>query len=263
MLGNHKYCMETTIVGWGIPEIFAEVRITEALPPITSGSIALAVQCFYTWRIHKFGRGSKIVTSVAIFITLVPGIITIAGAISVTVVFNNLGRVPGLMYKLHLSMELWLSLSLVCDSLIAFTMLALLLRTRHRSIHSGSISNAVSGVHCIPDFLLHLAALYMLYAIYANVLLATLNGRDRARKYAMTSLYTADILSARARVRLPAPDSDPSAIEYQNPDRAEQGLSEIARRVSKSCADTTQDIFLTTGSSGSDDATSRNETVKK
>ncbi|TFK35444.1 hypothetical protein BDQ12DRAFT_714679 [Crucibulum laeve] len=204
------------VVGWGDVSVFQQISYSSSLGAAFSGIASTVVQLFFAWRIRMLCRGANVVTAIAALIaalSLMQGI----SAVCVTVIFIQRNRIPALMYTIYLPMQVWSIGSLLCDIMIAGTMAALLSKARARSpfkstdkminrlmtitIETGSVTVFVAIIQFAlymkyPMSYIYLAPMYILLSTYSNVLLATLNGRDRVRQYANETMYTTDIMSA-------------------------------------------------------------------
>ncbi|KIK02649.1 hypothetical protein K443DRAFT_677383 [Laccaria amethystina LaAM-08-1] len=214
---------ERLVTGWGDPTSFSRISIFSAMTVPLTGFESCIVQTFFAWRIWSLRRGSKVGRFIPCIISSVAFIQFAAAVVHGICCYQydnlNMGK-----DGLKLSTEIWLSGSFLCDCIIVMTMIILLVQAKldssfvltRRLIDRLIIVTLETGaitVFVIPiqlgmyikypdDALQHVAVMYILGGLYANVLLAVLNGRKRARRlvaptHHSLSLHFADQFPSR------------------------------------------------------------------
>ncbi|EDR11054.1 uncharacterized protein LACBIDRAFT_315353 [Laccaria bicolor S238N-H82] len=211
---------ERLVSGWGDPTSFSRISIFAAMTVPLTGLESCVVQTFFAWRIWNLRRGSKVGRFVPCIISSVRGLhgflfFVLRVCVQVALVQFAAAVVHGICcYQsdnfnigkewLKLSTEIWLSGSFLCDCIIVMTMIILLVQAKLESsfvltrrlidrliivtLETGAITVVVIlvqlGIYIKypEDALQHVAVMYILGGLYANVLLAVLNGRKRARR---------------------------------------------------------------------------------
>lgn len=194
---------ERLVSGWGDPTSFSRISIFAAMTVPLTGLESCVVQTFFAWRIWNLRRGSKVGRFVPCIISSVALVQFAAAVVHGICCYQsdnfNIGK-----EWLKLSTEIWLSGSFLCDCIIVMTMIILLVQAKLESsfvltrrlidrliivtLETGAITVVVIlvqlGIYIKypEDALQHVAVMYILGGLYANVLLAVLNGRKRARR---------------------------------------------------------------------------------
>lgn len=180
---------------------FVNTPWSSAALPALNGLVAFLVQIFRIWRVHAFMKsiwGTEYITP---FIFLVC-FLQCGAAVAATVLFVRSGNNAEQLSFLKPAMITWLSLTIVCDTLVTASIVLPLLKRKstsecHRSqkIINGVILNAVENGSItllfaipylvvflkFPNTMLAVPFEYVIGRLYANVLLATLNGRERVK----------------------------------------------------------------------------------
>ncbi|KAF9468010.1 hypothetical protein BDZ94DRAFT_1232523 [Collybia nuda] len=180
------------VAGYGDVTVFDRTGWSSWVAPALSGVVSMVVQLFFAWRIWSVKR-TPIAATVAISI----GLGSAGIAITVLYTFDPL---PAHLYRLNTAVQVWLIGSCVCDVLIAVAMVILLIQARKHSafrktetllnrliansIESGTITAVLAILElafytAFPQNFLHVMMMYVRGRVYANVLLAALNGRKR------------------------------------------------------------------------------------
>ncbi|RDB20348.1 hypothetical protein Hypma_012694 [Hypsizygus marmoreus] len=201
---NHTV-WQILIEGYGDPSYIAVTPWSSVTPPVLNGIVSFTVETFFSWRIWTLGRhlGTHRVTrAISAFIVLI-GVVHFGASMATTIQFSILRREIDSLGAIYASAIVWLSGSVICDVLIAITMVTLLARSRTKSafgntekvintlivntIETGAITAVIALLHLIffltntTDNFIHVCMEYVLGGIFSNVLLATLNGRHRLR----------------------------------------------------------------------------------
>ncbi|TFK71970.1 hypothetical protein BDN72DRAFT_394864 [Pluteus cervinus] len=185
----------------GVGETSCSLRIARRRHFQTSWrmtSIALIVQIFFAWRITclrqslfaKIGAGLTAVTAIFSMIT---SILFMQAYIRIS---------EGSIKALTATVNLWIVSAVICDTIIAITMVSLLWQARasthhqqtkivikyliFRTIETGSATAIVATIELAlflysPHSYLHLSVFYILGRIYSNAPVASVNGRHRMR----------------------------------------------------------------------------------
>jgi len=158
-----------------------------------SGIISATVQIFFAYRVWKLGR-VLIVSIAIILIALMQSIAAITGATQFLIIHLDNSKLS----SIFAAFAVWLAGSLICDVIIAVSMVYFLTRARtksgfrstdalitrliNNSVQSGGVTAVCAGVELIlflrfKDNTLHDVPFLMLGKLYTNTLLATLNAR--------------------------------------------------------------------------------------
>ncbi|KAJ2924094.1 hypothetical protein H1R20_g4079, partial [Candolleomyces eurysporus] len=187
-------------VGFTDPRVFINTPWSGAALPALNGTVGLCTQVFFAWRI--------LVLTKSIWGKMSAGLVVLtagmqcAASYGVTIQFTLLARQLDLLRTLKRTVIVWLAGSFICDVLISITMVIILTKARGATAYTGSknvlnalivhtIENGMVTTACalvdlicyllFPDNLFYVCFEYLLGRLYANVLLATLNGRQRMR----------------------------------------------------------------------------------
>ncbi|KAJ7461958.1 hypothetical protein FB451DRAFT_1404453 [Mycena latifolia] len=176
----------TLIANWGDIAALISTPWSSATTPVLNGIVSASVQCFFAWRVWQLTH-SNIGRAVAILI--------------VAVASMQLGAAAAVTAEV-LDLQTWLAGSLVCDSIIAISMVTILMQAQRQSrfkatetmlnrlivntIETGAITAGIALVELIlfklfPSTYYHITTEYVLGRMYSNVLFASLNGRQRSR----------------------------------------------------------------------------------
>ncbi|KAJ6452270.1 hypothetical protein C8R45DRAFT_1041082 [Mycena sanguinolenta] len=174
--------------------------------PVLNGLASASVQGFYAWRIWLFQTkslgvfGVRSVVRVSAVVIVLTALTQFAASIWVAVQFQRASRDITHITLIRTPAETWLIGSFVCDLLIAVTMVFLLVSVRRESktkrtmfvinnliintVETGAITAVLALAELIlyelsPDTYMHITVEFVLGRLYCNVLLATLNGRNR------------------------------------------------------------------------------------
>ncbi|KAF9468659.1 hypothetical protein BDZ94DRAFT_1317821 [Collybia nuda] len=203
------------ILGWGDITILTRLPWTAYTFPIMSGVVGGMVQTFFAWRIWILTNGliGKLTAGLIVMTALGQ---VLSGSISaIKSAFISILDI----HSLFLGFTVWLVGSLVCDLLIAGSMLVILHSSRTRFEPTGSIidrlmiravhSGAITAVAALIQLILFLALrdtflfdcpAVFLGKLYSNVLLANLNGRRKND----TTYSSVDHLSFPGNIQLSA-----------------------------------------------------------
>ncbi|KAF8868233.1 hypothetical protein CPB85DRAFT_1448703, partial [Mucidula mucida] len=185
---------------WGDFSALAVTPWSAVSSPITGGIVACIVQLFFAWRIKTLG--SRILfTYLSVFVTLV-SLTQCGAALAFGIMFASpkYGKEVVNLQKLK---SIWVITAMCCDVAIAVILSYILWTFKStmmtqsgnmlntiiiRTIQSGTITAVVSCCHIIlflrlPMTYLDLVPLYAVGKLYANVLLANLNGRQRMKAH--------------------------------------------------------------------------------
>ncbi|KAI0319696.1 hypothetical protein OF83DRAFT_1169981 [Amylostereum chailletii] len=188
--------------GWGQESALTRVRWQDPFIPLVDGLVGTWVQLFYAWRIHILGR-SKLWTTISV------GLLPVT-ATSLVIVIYSAGRI----FRLHTTEEVlalgdyqtaWLVTSMVCDVIIAGSMVYVLFISRRRiadarnttthkritflirlSIETGCVT-ALAATFFLVSFLalknttLYIGVGLVISKVYSNSLMVSLNSRIYAR----------------------------------------------------------------------------------
>ncbi|KAJ7112896.1 hypothetical protein C8R44DRAFT_881948 [Mycena epipterygia] len=186
---------QQVISQWGDFTVLATSPWTSSATPVLNGVVSAIVQCFFAWRIWVFEKQAYGLV-IAVIVVLI-ALMQCAAAIAVGVEFSLLSRDLSRIGQLTHAAETWLARSFVCDTIIAVALTiirsyskatySLLNNLIVNTIETGAITAVLALTQLIlfevfPATLLHVALEFIVGRLYANVLLATLNGRHRAKK---------------------------------------------------------------------------------
>ncbi|TFK35590.1 hypothetical protein BDQ12DRAFT_668460 [Crucibulum laeve] len=198
------------VLGYGTFQYLLQTPWSSPSAPAINGIISMLIQIFFAWRIWvlKNDKVGYIITGIIIAIAM----LQCSSSIAVTVKYIQIGRVPSRFAELTMPSTLWLSGSLVCDTLISVVMVYLLKQSKKKApfkasetmvntlivitIETGAITAVFALLEMIfflknPENFLHICFLYILGRLFSNVLLAVLNGRDRIRHSGQINRFTA------------------------------------------------------------------------
>ncbi|RXW25087.1 hypothetical protein EST38_g758 [Candolleomyces aberdarensis] len=210
-------CMATHLtyyvlaLGYTNPRVFEQTPWSGAALPAVNGLVGLCTQVFFAWRIATVTSATDALKAgrVASGVILLTGVMQCAAAFAVTIQYSFLSRQLLLLRTLKTTVIVWLAGSFTCDTIITVTMVVLLLRARGNMSFRGSrnmmnaliihsVENGAITTFCalidlltfllLPDTLYYACFEYLLGRLYANVLMATLNGRNRMREIGEPSM---------------------------------------------------------------------------
>ncbi|KAI0311468.1 hypothetical protein OF83DRAFT_1150863 [Amylostereum chailletii] len=122
--------------GWGEQAALLRISWTDAFIPITAGVVSGWVQAFYAWRIWVLGGRSKKWTIVAISIIPFSIISTVSACYAGfrTITDTSL---PEILIATE-AIRVWLVFTMICDLIIAVSMVFVVQASRHRVRGSGN-----------------------------------------------------------------------------------------------------------------------------
>ncbi|PPQ96541.1 hypothetical protein CVT26_006390 [Gymnopilus dilepis] len=196
--------------GYGNLSHLDDVNLGPADTPILCGIIASIVQCFFAYRIYTL-RKSLAWVSILVVLT---SALQVAGAVGA-------------------ADRIWLIADVVCDILIATTLLWLLYKSRKEGSMYGSqvlaklvrlvvetntltASMALVSFICyvtLPNSPLFVCTTLIMGKLYSNTLLATVNNRILLRKMDTSNIVIQDISEFRVTAKLAA-GSQGSGVTY-------------------------------------------------
>ncbi|KAJ3545260.1 hypothetical protein NMY22_g2511 [Coprinellus aureogranulatus] len=189
--------------GFADPTVLVNSPFSGAALPALNGTVGFCTQIFFAWRV--------LILTKSVFGKIAAGVIALtagmqcAAAYGVTVQFTMLARDIALLRTLERTVITWLAGSFTCDIIISITMVIVLYLARGSTSYTSSksvlnalivhtIENGLITTACalvdlltylkIPNTFYYVCFEYILGRLYANVLLATLNGRQRMRQTA-------------------------------------------------------------------------------
>ncbi|KAJ6626601.1 hypothetical protein B0H10DRAFT_1997836 [Mycena sp. CBHHK59/15] len=188
------------VTNWGNPAILPNPPWTNAAIPVITGLVSAPVQFFFAWRIYVLKKDSRYtipVCSLIIALALIQSATAMAGGIKF-----DIATKPIVNERMILILgEVWLITSVVCDVLIASSMLIILSQYRqatpwketdrlitkltYHTIETGAVTAVVAIVDLAfffgtpPGTYLAGIPSFMLGKIYSNVMMANLNARTR------------------------------------------------------------------------------------
>ncbi|KAJ2914330.1 hypothetical protein MD484_g6076, partial [Candolleomyces efflorescens] len=236
--------------GYGNPRTFDQTPWSGAVLPALNGLVGLCTQAFLAWRIITLTKTTESVTlgkiiSGTIFLTAG---MQCAAAFGVTIQYSLLSRQLHLLRTLKTTVIVWLAGSVVCDTMITVSMVALLLRARGttslggsknminaliiHAIESGAITTMAALVTLLtylvlPDTLYYGCFEYLLGRLYANVLLASLNGRNRMRAIGDVTITDFEQALGKSTLRPPA---EVSQVQFRLSFRSDDTANEYELR---------------------------------
>ncbi|KAF6759447.1 hypothetical protein DFP72DRAFT_135208 [Ephemerocybe angulata] len=175
---------------------------TGGMMPALNGLVAFLVQIFRIWRIRTFMKsvwGTEFLTPIIFLLSFSQ----CGAAIAATMLFMTSGRDGARLVVLKPAVVTWISLTIACDTLVALSIVIPLLKYKRTSqfsrsreiidavvlktVENGTIIVLFSIPYLIvfikyPNTMIAPAFEHVLSRLYANVLLATLNGRQRLRE---------------------------------------------------------------------------------
>lgn len=235
-------------VGFGNPASIVDSPISASAIATLNGAAGFCTQVFFAWRImaltkNLWGRAAALLIALTAALQLV-------ASFAASAFTGSLLSQPHLLRSLNRTVTVWLAGSLSCDVLITATMVIVLLLTRERTSHRRSknilntliyhtVENGMITTVCAlaelicwlvyPNTFLHIAFGYIIGRLYAIVLLATLNGRQRIREAAASDHGVSfkstgkDSGSTTNQVQLGVFRSDATAINASS--KSQQGVS--------------------------------------
>ncbi|KAF6758019.1 hypothetical protein DFP72DRAFT_889666 [Ephemerocybe angulata] len=186
--------------GYGDPTVFVNAPFSGAALPALNAAGGFCTQIFFAWRI--------LILTKSIFGKIAAGLVALlagmqcAAGFGVTIQFTLLDGKIEAVKSLNRTIIVWLAGSVSCDILISIAMVFVLIFARSSTAYSSSknvlnaliihtIENGMITTVCalvdlicflvFPDNFYYICFEYLLGRLYANVLLATLNGRQRMR----------------------------------------------------------------------------------
>ncbi|KAG2014367.1 hypothetical protein CC2G_011192 [Coprinopsis cinerea AmutBmut pab1-1] len=181
------------------PVLLVKPQATGPVIQILSGFVAASVQCFFAWRVWILAS-TKIDKGISVFIALLAGA-ELCLAIAVGIQFISVivyGASP--IKTIGTTVGMQLGAALICDAMITFAMVSLLSRYKERImisetrnilnaitrnvVENGLITTVFASLNLAfffarPNDMIHMAFHYVIGRLYANVLLASLNNRQR------------------------------------------------------------------------------------
>ncbi|KAF8137822.1 hypothetical protein K438DRAFT_1947105 [Mycena galopus ATCC 62051] len=191
---------------WGKPNGLLDVPWTSTYIPVLNGIASASVQIFYAWRIWLFESKSlelfeiKSICRLSAVLIVMTALTQFSAAIWVAVEFLRAAQNIASIALINSAAETWLVGSFVCDIMITFTMVFILLSVRRQSnskrtvsllnnlivstVETGAITAVLALTQLVlyktsPTTYMHVTIEFVLGRLYCNVLLATLNGRHR------------------------------------------------------------------------------------
>ncbi|KAJ6561838.1 hypothetical protein B0H19DRAFT_1375147 [Mycena capillaripes] len=216
-------CWVMLVANWGDSNSLINTPWSSASTPLLNGIAATEVQFFFSWRIWQMSN-SRIGQTVAVWIILI-ALIQLGAATVMTVEYVNIARNTARLATLSVIADTWLVASFVCDAISALSMVFVLRRARNQTAYKGTESllnrliviNVETGAitagfalitlvlfKVFPNDYYFLTTEFILGKMhdlsfssskfptdglsirYSNVLLATLNGRQRSRNTVQT-----------------------------------------------------------------------------
>ncbi|TFK35591.1 hypothetical protein BDQ12DRAFT_725883 [Crucibulum laeve] len=200
----------TIVLGFNTIEYLLHTPWSSSAAPAINGIISMLIQIFFAWRIWilKNDTVGNIITCLIVAIS----VLQCSSSIAVTVKYIQIGRAPTRFVELTMVGTLWLSGSLVCDTMISVVMVYLLKQSKKKAsfkaseamvntliintIETGAITTIFALIELVfflnnPENFFHICFLYILGRLFSNVLLAVLNGRDRVRRAGKMDGYIA------------------------------------------------------------------------
>ncbi|KIJ28083.1 hypothetical protein M422DRAFT_270661 [Sphaerobolus stellatus SS14] len=192
---------EPLVKNWGNPNGVTTSPWSAPIPNIGNALTALIVQLFFAWRIWIFSKSVQ-ARSVAIFLALLTTM-QFGASIAVSVKYYQLDLEVAKLGALKSAVIVWLSASFSCDVISSIAMTTLLFLIKRETpfstskdllnsliattVETGSITAVLALVQLVC-FLTgsetnysFLAIEFALGRLFANVLMATLSGRNRFR----------------------------------------------------------------------------------
>ncbi|TFK33966.1 hypothetical protein BDQ12DRAFT_727281 [Crucibulum laeve] len=207
------------VVGYGNPQYLIQTPWSSGITPIFNGITAATVQLFFAWRIWVF-KSTLLARTVAVVVAIM-AVIQGAGGIAVSIEYFRINLQPERLQGLKNTITFWLSTSLACDIISASSMVSLLLQSKKETpfqtsqtlinaliantVETGAITAVVAVVELIlflqyPASFSYVCMEYLLGRLFSNVLLATLNGRQRMRTISnreFSTVNSADVVEFR------------------------------------------------------------------
>ncbi|KAJ7503160.1 hypothetical protein B0H11DRAFT_2274541 [Mycena galericulata] len=210
-------CWVTLISNWGILQGLIDTPWSSAATVIFNGFVSATVQCFFAWRIWRLSV-SNVGRAAAVLISAI-ALMQLAAAAAVTVEYALLNRDYRRFPSVYRAVDIWLAGTLVCDTIIAVSMVTILARAQQEScfkstetvlnrliintIETGAITAGIALLELIlfnlfPTFYYHnVCATGLTQELslkqahrYSNVLVASLNGRHRSRNVLRNAVNT-------------------------------------------------------------------------
>jgi len=196
------WAWDVLVGGWGDPTALQHISWSSITIPVTEGLVSIIVQTFFAWRIFMLRRKSWVFGCVGVLIILVAFMQGLSAIVNGIRFAFSLSVTALEGYRIGVS--IWLSGSLVCDFLIAASMVTILLQAKVNSafrqtdtlitklivhtVETGVITVVTAIVDLslylkFPNNYLHIVPALILGKMYSNIALANLNGRTRHRAW--------------------------------------------------------------------------------
>ncbi|KIK55342.1 hypothetical protein GYMLUDRAFT_47904 [Collybiopsis luxurians FD-317 M1] len=185
---------------WGVPDVATQTGWPSPLPAIMSSASASIVQFFFAWRIVTLWK-TTVTVSIAIG-AIMMSLLQFAACTAFVVKYYMSNDDFSQIAQIAPIVELWLSSEVIGDWVLGITMVLTLQRMKKTSpfpgtqkvldkliiniIESGLITATAALAYLIlyriiPQISAHVTLEFILGSLYANVLMANLNGRDRLK----------------------------------------------------------------------------------
>ncbi|KAF6752362.1 hypothetical protein DFP72DRAFT_451938 [Ephemerocybe angulata] len=167
--------------------------------PFLNGFVSFCVQLFFAWRVKQLGKNIYAISCAAIILLL--ALMQLSASLAVTIQFIRLGLDIDLVKTLNRTVIVWLSGTVACDVLMTGSIIIVLIfykrSTTYRksktmidtfiahTIENGALTTVFAALNLVfflvyPDNYMYICLEFMLGRLYANVLMSTLNRRDRS-----------------------------------------------------------------------------------
>ncbi|KII84925.1 hypothetical protein PLICRDRAFT_346458 [Plicaturopsis crispa FD-325 SS-3] len=183
--------------GWGKTAVLAHAPWSEATVPLMNGIISAIVQLYFAWGIWKLKHTTVMRAIVVVVITL--ALAQCASVIYASALFYIDAQQTG-SPKVRVGLTISLSISFVCNFLIAGSVMQILHQARLitpfgaadtpvtkllvHTVQTGLVTVVGAGLELVlyavsPRSNLHMAIAYILPKLYSSALLATFNARTQ------------------------------------------------------------------------------------
>ncbi|RXW19819.1 hypothetical protein EST38_g6039 [Candolleomyces aberdarensis] len=190
---------------------YSDLKALESSPwsgsalPVLNGLVSFCTQLFFAWRVWRLGRNTFANIASGLIFSL--GLMQCAAAIAVTVQFVMIGLAVVNLQRLRQTVIVWLAGTLACDVVMTVSVIMVLMHYKRSTsyqasknlidafiahmIENGALTTICAALNLIfylvyPNNFLYVCIEFVLGRLYANVLMATLNRRDRTRITAET-----------------------------------------------------------------------------
>ncbi|KAJ7513191.1 hypothetical protein B0H11DRAFT_2268130, partial [Mycena galericulata] len=169
---------------------------------LLNGIVGAAVQCFFAWRIWMLSNSLTGRTAAVVIIAVALMQCSAATAVTVEYILSGENYDSLRLPRISRAIQTWIAGNFVCDTLITISMVIILVQAQRNSrfkntetvlnrliintIETGAITAGLALIQLVlflsfPSAYYDIALEFVSGRMYSNVLIATLNGRQRSR----------------------------------------------------------------------------------